>query len=55
VNRDYNKTIERMSGNNKTLNKARKDKIDEFYTLYEDVEKEMKHWKDYFKVFYILW
>ena len=38
-----------MSINNKNLNKAKRDKIDEFYTLYEDVEKEMKHWKDYLK------
>lgn len=35
--------------NNKNLQKAKRDKIDEFYTLYEDVEKEMKHWKDYLK------
>lgn len=31
------------------LNKARTDKKDEFYTQYEDIEKEMIHYKNYFK------
>lgn len=31
------------------LKKAFKDKADEFYTQLEDIEKELKHYKDYFK------
>lgn len=31
------------------LDKARKVKNDEFYTLYEDIEKEMQHWMDVLK------
>ena len=34
---------------NKTLRKANKEKNDEFYTQLSDIEKEMKHYKDYFK------
>ena len=31
------------------LHKSRKAKNDEFYTLYEDVEKECKHYKEHYK------
>lgn len=34
---------------NSNLNLARKEKNDEFYTLLEDIERELKHYKDYFK------
>ena len=34
---------------NKKLNKARNKKDDEFYTRYEDIEKELKHYKKYLK------
>lgn len=36
-------------GNNKNLNIAKKRKNDEFYTLYEDIEKELSYYKEYFK------
>lgn len=32
------------------LQKAFNNKNDEFYTLYEDIEKEMEHYKDYFRM-----
>lgn len=35
--------------NNSNLTKAQKEKNDEFYTLYEDVEKELVHYKEYLK------
>ena len=38
-----------MKSKNWKLNKAQRDKKDEFYTLYEDVEKAVEHFKDYFK------
>lgn len=31
------------------MEKAKKEKNDEFYTLYEDIEKELSHYKPYFK------
>lgn len=34
---------------NNNLNLARKEKNDEFYTFLEDIERELKHYKDYFK------
>lgn len=34
---------------NKDLNKANKNKKDEFYTQLTDIEKEMKHYKEHFK------
>ena len=34
---------------NKTLQKARKNKNDEFYTQLTDIEAELKHYKDHFK------
>lgn len=34
---------------NKNLNKAKKVKDDEFYTLYEDIAEEMEYFKDKFK------
>ena len=34
---------------NNSLNNARNIKNDEFYTLYEDIERELKHYKDHFK------
>lgn len=34
---------------NNNLNLARKEKNDEFYTLFEDIERELKHYKEYFK------
>lgn len=33
-------------GNNKNLHSAKKAKNDEFYTRYEDIEKELVHYKD---------
>ena len=35
--------------NNKSLNAAKKNKNDEFYTHYEDVEKELNNYTEYFK------
>lgn len=35
--------------NNKDLNKANKAKKDEFYTQLTDIEKEMVHYRDYFR------
>ena len=34
---------------NRNLNKARTSKNDEFYTLYEDIENELQHYKSKFK------
>jgi len=34
---------------NKTLRKANKEKNDEFYTQLSDIEKELRHYKEYFK------
>ena len=34
---------------NDSLNKARKAKNDEFYTLYSDVAKELAHYQQHFK------
>jgi len=34
---------------NKNLQQAKKNKNDEFYTQLVDIEKELKHYKDYFK------
>ena len=34
---------------NSNLTKAKKEKNDEFYTQYDDIENELKHYKDYFK------
>ena len=34
---------------NSNLHKAKKNKNDEFYTQLVDIEKELKHYKDYFK------
>ena len=33
---------------NALLNKAKKDKFDEFYTRLEDIEEEMRHYKEHF-------
>ena len=38
-----------MNEKNKTLLEAKKSKNDEFYTLMEDIEKELKHYKEQFK------
>ena len=38
-----------MSNNNMNLHKASKAKKDEFYTQLSDIEKELKHYKGYFK------
>ena len=35
--------------NNKALHKAKKEKNDEFYTTYVDIENELQHYKDYLK------
>ena len=37
-----------MAGSNR-LSNARKAKKDEFYTQLEDIEKELKHYKEHFK------
>ena len=34
---------------NSNLHKAKKERNDEFFTLYKDIEKEMVHYKDQFK------
>ena len=42
---------------NINLHKARKTKKDEFYTFYEDIEKEVENYKDYLEnkiVYYII-
>ena len=31
------------------LDKAKKEKNDEFFTLYEDIENELRHYKEYLK------
>lgn len=38
-----------MAGKNKNLTKAKKAKCDEFYTILSDIEKECKHYRDYFR------
>ena len=38
-----------MKARNKTLAKAKTNRKDEFYTQITDIEREMKHYKDYFK------
>ena len=38
---------------NSQLNTAKKGKKDEFYTLYVDIEKELKHYKKELKDKYI--
>ena len=38
-----------MATKNSNLRKAQKAKSDEFYTQLTDIEKEMKHYKDFFK------
>jgi hypothetical protein len=38
-----------MANKNKNLHKASKSKNDEFYTQLSDIEKEVRHYKDYFK------
>ena len=35
-----------MGKTNSNLHKARKEKNDEFYTRYEDIENEVKHYAD---------
>lgn len=37
------------NGGNKNLGIAKEDKNDEFYTQLSDIEKELRHYKDYFK------
>lgn len=36
-----------MSSSNKNLNTSKNEKYNEFYTLYEEIEKEMKHYTKY--------
>lgn len=36
-------------GKNENLHKAKKAKNDEFYTMYEDIEKEMVHYTEHLK------
>lgn len=38
-----------MSAKSKNLNNARRIKNDEFYTRFEDVEKELNHYEHHFK------
>ena len=38
-----------MARNNTNLHSAKREKNDEFYTLLEDIENELKYYKDYFK------
>ena len=41
--------MQRTGLDNTNLNKARKAKKDEFYTRLEDIEDELKHYRDHFK------
>ena len=38
-----------MAKNNSNLHKAKKEKNDEFYTRYEDIEKELSHYGEHLK------
>ena len=38
-----------MAKNNANLHNAKKEKGDEFYTLYSDIAEELKHYKEFFK------
>ena len=38
-----------MARNNSNLHKAKKEKNDEFYTRYEDIEKELSHYGEHLK------
>ena len=38
-----------MGRNNKNLSNAKTAKVDEFYTQLSDIEKELSHYKDFFK------
>ncbi|EAM6792402.1 modification methylase [Salmonella enterica] len=38
-----------MNNDNKNLHSAKREKNDEFYTMFEDVEKELMHYRDQFK------
>ena len=38
-----------MAVSNKDFQQAMRNKKDEFYTQLTDIEKEMKHYKDFFK------
>ena len=35
--------------NNSNLNRAKKAKNDEFYTMLSDIENELSHYKDHFR------
>lgn len=39
----------KTGANNQNLNKAKQKKDDEFYTLFEDIEKELQHYKKHLK------
>jgi hypothetical protein len=45
----YLKYMSSKSSNNKNLQSAKNSKKDEFYTQLSDIEKELKHYKKYFK------
>ncbi|EDZ0839852.1 modification methylase [Salmonella enterica] len=38
-----------MNNDNKNLHSAKREKNDEFYTMFDDVEKELMHYRDQFK------
>lgn len=38
-----------MASKNTNLHSAKKAKNDEFYTQLTDIEKEMRHYKDFFR------
>ena len=39
----------KSKGGNKQLHRAKKEKNDEFYTQFTDIERELSHYKDHFK------
>ena len=49
INSEFKKNGLECSMKNRNLNKARKAKNDEFYTLYPDIENELSHYEQHFK------
>lgn len=47
--RDKHYIMTEQVGKNSQLNRAKRDKQDEFYTQTSDIEKELKHYKEHFK------
>lgn len=49
LNFENNEENTDKSSENSSLHKAKREKNDEFYTRYEDVVNELRHYKEYFK------